>query len=526
ELGALERQQAGLAAITAVRSSGGAVQYHQVDLTDADAVAAVIGDIRAAHGRIDVLIHAAGVEISHVLPDKSPREFDLVFDVKSDGWFNLMRAVGTMPLGATVAFTSVAGRFGNGGQTDYAAANDLLCKLTSNLRTSRPATRGIAIDWTAWTGIGMATRGSIPKMMELAGIDVIRPEAGVPAVRRELTAGSTSGEVVIAGRLGSLLDEWHETGGVDQSALVSSSPMIGEAVRMGVHGGLTVETTLDPTKQGFLRDHAMEGTPLLPGVMGIEAFAELASLPLPGWSVAAIEDMRFEAPFKFYRAEPRTLTLHATFAQAGDDLVADCSLIGVRLLRTGLDPRVTKHFAGRVRLSRLPAELGTERIPAPDGPAIPAPTIYQVLFHGPAYQVLAQEWVVGREAVGLMAADLPADHVPASPFVLAPRLIELCLQTAGIWELATSGRLALPLRVERIVASPAGALPAGVVRARAIARDDGAFDVVLADEGESVFVRLEGYHSVELPGEGGEATLQLMKRAAAPELARAHPYSA
>ena len=37
-----------------------------------------------------------------------------------------------------MAFSSMAGRFGNGGQTDYSAANDLLCKLLSSLRRTRP----------------------------------------------------------------------------------------------------------------------------------------------------------------------------------------------------------------------------------------------------------------------------------------------------------------------------------------------------------------------------------------------------
>ncbi len=92
----------------------------------------------ATHGRIDVLLHAAGLERSHFLPDKDASEFDLVFDVKADGWFNLLHAIGDMPLGATVAFSSVAGRFGNGGQADYSAANDLLCKYTSSFRTTRP----------------------------------------------------------------------------------------------------------------------------------------------------------------------------------------------------------------------------------------------------------------------------------------------------------------------------------------------------------------------------------------------------
>ena len=64
----------------------------------------------------------------------------------------------------------------------------------------------------------MATRGSIPKMMELAGIDMLPPEAGIPLIRRELTAGGTRGEIVIGQRLGVLLNEWDATGGLDTSA--------------------------------------------------------------------------------------------------------------------------------------------------------------------------------------------------------------------------------------------------------------------------------------------------------------------
>ncbi len=221
ELAALERAQAAQKAIDAVRAAGGTPHYFSVNLTNAEAVTAVISQVRERSGRIDVLLHAAGMERSHFLPDKAPREFDLVFDVKSDGWFNLLRAIGDMPLGATVAFSSIAGRFGNGGQADYSSANDLLCKITSNFRTTRPATRGIAIDWTAWGGIGMATRGSIPKMMELAGIDMLPPEAGIPTIRRELTAGGTRGEVVVAQRLGMLLNEFEESGGLDPAAVES-----------------------------------------------------------------------------------------------------------------------------------------------------------------------------------------------------------------------------------------------------------------------------------------------------------------
>ena len=78
--------------------------------------------------------------------------------------------------------------------------------------------RGVAIDWTAWASIGMASRGSIPKMMEMAGIDMLPPQDGVPVVRRELTAAGPGTEVLVAGSLGALLEERHPTGGLDPNA--------------------------------------------------------------------------------------------------------------------------------------------------------------------------------------------------------------------------------------------------------------------------------------------------------------------
>ena len=93
---------------------------------------------RASRRGIDVLLHCAGLEISHYLPDKPQRECDLVFDVKAHGWFNLLQALGDAEIGTAIGFSSIAGRFGNAGQTDYAAANDLLCKSVSAFRRDRP----------------------------------------------------------------------------------------------------------------------------------------------------------------------------------------------------------------------------------------------------------------------------------------------------------------------------------------------------------------------------------------------------
>ncbi len=101
---------------------------------------------------------------------------------------------------------------------------------------------------------------------------------------------------------------------------------------MSVHDGVVVETTLDPIQQPFLDDHRIDGIPVLPGVMGMEAFAEAARLLAPDHHVLAVEDVMFAAPLKFYRDEPRTLTVQAVVRPDGDDLVAHCRLSAERLL--------------------------------------------------------------------------------------------------------------------------------------------------------------------------------------------------
>ncbi len=511
ELANLERAQAAQTAIDAVRAAGGTPHYFCVNLTDADAVTSVIDQVRQHSGHIDVLLHAAGIERSHSLPDKDPREFDLVFDVKTDGFFNLLHAIGEMPLGATVAFSSIAGRFGNVGQTDYSSANDLLCKITSSFRTTRPATRGIAIDWTAWGGIGMATRGSIPKIMELAGIDMLPPEAGMPLIRRELTAGATRGEIVIGQRLGVLLKEWDTTSGLDVSAIEAawkSSPTIGPMVAklgsLSISDGYTIETTLDPQVQPFLHDHQIDGTPVLPGVMGIEAFAEAALCLLPGWQVEAIEDIAFLAPFKFYRGEPRVLRIETrihTLAPQHDRLAAECRLIGYRTLPNQTEPQLTTHFTARVRLAKqlMPQPAGKVWT-APNGSVIEAADIYRLYFHGPAYQVVEKAWWDGKQIIGLMARGLLPNHnPPALPTVTGPRLLELCFQTAGVWELGLQGRMGLPERVREVSWFRSPDLAEG--RLHAVVTPDaaqGSFDAEVLDTKGNCYLRLQGYRTVAL----------------------------
>ena len=67
---------------------------------------------------------------------------------------------------------------------------------------------------------------------------MLPPEVGIPTIRRELTAGATRGEVVVAGRLGVMAEERAERGGIDPARFdtATTGPMVGGVAAMGVHG--------------------------------------------------------------------------------------------------------------------------------------------------------------------------------------------------------------------------------------------------------------------------------------------------
>jgi hypothetical protein len=297
--------------------------------------------------------------------------------------------------------------------------------------------------------------------------------------------------------------ELHPGGGADLTALVARGkpgPMLGTA-SLSVNEGVIVQTRLDPREQPFLDHHRIDGIAVLPGVMGMEAFAEAALLLAPDHHVVAVEDVVFAAPLKFYRDEPRTITVQAVLSPDGDGLVARARLIAERTLAGQPQPQTTVHFTGTVRLARTaPAAEQAKPAAAADGAVMTSPQVYAFYFHAPAYQVVAAAWRADGQSVATLADPLPDNHRPADlPLVTAPRLFELCFQAAGLWQAGLEGRLALPGHVgsARVLRDPASA--SGALHATARQIGPGRFDCTVVDAAGQVIVRLDDYRTVPLP---------------------------
>jgi 4'-phosphopantetheinyl transferase len=127
----------------------------------------------------------------------------------------------------------------------------------------------------------------------------------------------------------------------------------------------------------------------------------------PERHIGATEDVTFSSPFKFYRSQPRTLTLCADYSMDGDDIVAHRRLVGSRTLHGQSEPEITTHFTARVRLVSTPPQAKKgERVPSPaDGHKVLAVDIYR-------RQTESLHTARERNPVGYLirkAADLPAD---------------------------------------------------------------------------------------------------------------------
>ena len=171
------------ATINAITAAGSRVNYTALDVRDVHAFGNFIEQMYARYPRIDGVIHGAGVIEDKLLRDKSLESFERVFDTKVRGalmLYNLLRN----DVKFVVFFSSVASAFGNRGQIDYAAANDVLDKMAPALR-ARIGGRVLSVNWGPWAGTGMVSP-QLERDYASKGIGLIPLQAGIDALLNEL----------------------------------------------------------------------------------------------------------------------------------------------------------------------------------------------------------------------------------------------------------------------------------------------------------------------------------------------------
>ncbi|NGO67721.1 type I polyketide synthase [Streptomyces boncukensis] len=189
------------ATLEELREAGSPARYHGVDARDAEAVRRAVKEIAAEHGRVDLVVCAAGVIEDRLLADKDPASFERVYQTKVDGARHLLDAVAELPeppCGA-VLFGSVAAVLGSRGQCDYAAANDALQQLGSDW-SRRTGRRALTVHWGPWAPSGRhggMVSAALGRDFARRGVQLIDPDEGVRALLRELAWGDPELSAVV-----------------------------------------------------------------------------------------------------------------------------------------------------------------------------------------------------------------------------------------------------------------------------------------------------------------------------------------
>ncbi|MFJ6053812.1 type I polyketide synthase [Streptomyces sp. NPDC092307] len=171
-----------------LRGLGAEVSVVACDVTDRDALAAIVEAVPADHP-LTAVFHTAGISGYAELALATPEHFDGIFSAKVQGARHLDSLTADLPLDAFVLFSSGAAVWGSAGTGAYAAANAYLDGLAWD-RRSRGLT-ATSVSWGGWQDTGMAVDGTAEQLSR-RGVGQMDPALAIEALRQAIEQDETA----------------------------------------------------------------------------------------------------------------------------------------------------------------------------------------------------------------------------------------------------------------------------------------------------------------------------------------------
>ena len=353
----------------------GNYEYHCLDITDEKATERFVESVYRKYGRVDFVMHGAGVQVSKVLTKKSLHDFRRIVATKLAGLSYLYKACETHRNGHPVHFhllTSAFSYVGNDGQCDYGAANEAMNRLAASMNAAGTGAQWSSIAWLGWAGIGM-TRDS-----EFAALAASRRLRGVTKEEgQELFStfmkGTPATPVNILLAAGEI--DFYK---VDVEALARPQPSPVVPVAKPVQNSIVIERAISIQSAGYLSNHLVDGIPTVPGALIIAIVAEAAQQLRPHLKIAAFEQASFQRFIRVYGNRETRIRVHAALVTETDgEAVVQVRLLsdfvhrsGAILQRDILQHEILVRMAAEVQ--RPPERLGLGGF---DGVALPDPYV-------------------------------------------------------------------------------------------------------------------------------------------------------
>jgi len=292
-----------------LRASGIQATYYTCDVTDPEAVRAVLGEVASRYGRIDGVIHGAGVLRDGLLGQMSLEDLSLVADVKFLGAWNLFSAAEGAGLRFFVGLSSVAAIQGNIGQANYAAANRMMSALLRHLARKNGAIRFKALMLPPVEGAGMADNPEVRGLMKRKGVAYLHADEFAGLFCRELFVAPADDDWVMfmrtlpfvrTARINDTIRPSPD-GELGDGAVAFSPadfPMIENISGLDLRREhLEASRTFSRRKDLWIADHRPDKSlahPLVSAAMMLETFMEAARILYPHLRVRGVRQVRFK----------------------------------------------------------------------------------------------------------------------------------------------------------------------------------------------------------------------------------------
>jgi acyl transferase domain-containing protein/thioesterase domain-containing protein len=152
----------------------------RADVASRAEVLRAVERVRKRFGRIDVVVHAAGILDDGPLALKDRTSAEAVLAPKVLGAQNLLDALADDPPGHVVLLSSTSAALGPPGQIDYVAANAFVNALAHRMRHAFTRSKVVSLGFGVWRDTGMAARAVGPFTTRLTGTPT-----GHPLLERE-----------------------------------------------------------------------------------------------------------------------------------------------------------------------------------------------------------------------------------------------------------------------------------------------------------------------------------------------------
>lgn len=184
-----------LSTIHSLEKNGALVTYRSLDLRNEQEISALITQVYKDYGRIDGVVHGAGLLEDKLFQQKTSESFERVYTTKVTPLRILAEQL-RPDVQFVIFFSSVASAYGNRGQTDYAAANSVMDRYAWELRNTIKG-KVTAINWGPWKGTGMVSP-ALEREYERRGIALIPLQEGMELFVNELKYGNESQVLIMA----------------------------------------------------------------------------------------------------------------------------------------------------------------------------------------------------------------------------------------------------------------------------------------------------------------------------------------